>query len=29
MRVTIGEAAKEVGVTVETLRLWEKAGYIK
>ena len=29
MRVTIGEAAKEVGVTVETLRLWEKAGKIK
>lgn len=29
MKVTIGEAAKEVGVTVETLRAWEKAGKIK
>ena len=29
MRVTIGDAAKEIWVTVETLRLWEKAGKIK
>lgn len=29
MKVTIGKAAKELGVTVETLRAWEKAGKIK
>ena len=29
MKVTIGTLAKEVGVTVETLRAWEKAGKIK
>jgi putative resolvase len=29
MKVTIGKVAKEVGVTVETLRAWEKAGKIK
>ncbi len=29
MKITIGKAAKEAGVTVETLRSWEKAGKIK
>ena len=29
MKVTIGTVAKEVGVTVETLRTWEKHGKIK
>ena len=29
MKVTIGKAAKELGVTVKTLRAWEKAGKIK
>jgi len=29
MKITIGALAKEVGVTVETLRAWEKAGKIK
>ena len=28
MRVSIGEAAKELGVSVDTLRRWEKAGRI-
>ncbi|MBC8061195.1 MAG: IS607 family transposase, partial [Clostridiaceae bacterium] len=29
VKITIGKAAKEAGVTVETLRSWEKAGKIK
>jgi putative resolvase len=29
MKVTIGKVAKEIGVTVETLRAWEKAGKVK
>jgi len=29
LKITIGKAAKEAGVTVETLRSWEKAGKIK
>ena len=29
MKVTIGKVAKEIGVTVETIRAWEKAGKIK
>ena len=28
MKLTIGEVAKEIGVTIETLRAWEKAGKI-
>lgn len=29
MRVRIGEAAKELGVSIDTLRRWEKAGRIE